>query len=68
MAVNERRIQELPQAMLDTARYPKAPLGGEMTYLSFVLRRVVVVAIVAGLLCVLALLFALPFLFAMVAA
>jgi len=37
-----------------------------MTYLTFVLRSAVMIAIVAGLLCVIALLFALPFLITIV--
>jgi hypothetical protein len=49
--------------MFYVSRNLKAPLSSEMTYLIFILRRVVFVAIVAGSLCVLTLLFALPFLF-----
>jgi hypothetical protein len=37
----------------------------KMTYLTFVLRRAVMIAVMAGLLCVLALLFVLPPLFMM---
>jgi hypothetical protein len=53
--------------MSDDIRYPKSPLGSKATYLIFVLRRAVIIAIVAGLLCVLALLCVLPFLFKIVA-
>ena len=53
--------------MFDGTRYLKSPLGSKTTYLVFALRRVVIIAIVAGLLCVLALLCVLPFLFLMIA-
>jgi len=53
--------------MFDATRYP-APWGAEMTHLAFILRKAAVIAIVAGLLCALALLFAAPFLFTMAAA
>lgn len=53
IVVNNQRIRHL-----------KVSLSSEMTHLTAILRRVVIVAIVAGLFCVLALLlFVLPLLF-----